>query len=448
MKLARLALGGALLVAAGAAPAADPQFAHRYAIELTGNAAYYTMTVPQSVYAASARGDLGDLRVLNGAGEPVAYTLDSAAQPLNVSRARRNVEWFALPGANVDASGGPLGVTIAADGSLHARAQAQNAGAAQHGELVDLGQDHANVDGLWIHLRNDGYQGRVTVEQSDDLRAWEPLGDTELLRLSRDGKLLVQERVDIEGLRRRYLRLHWLDDAPEIGAIEIETSSRAAANPDSDATREQWRDMRVRAGQTGGEYLFDTDGAYPVDALRFGLPQRNTLANATIYSRSGSQQPWLAVESASLFRLEDKQGEKRNEPIKFAANTDRHWRVLVDTRSGGIGDGLPVIAVGWRAAQLTFLARGNPPFELAIGNRTLTPVAISRDELLPGGTQEIAPARLGEAQAVSAPEPGLADADQDHDARRRYVLWGALIAAVSVLALLALKLARGSASGK
>lgn len=449
MKSASFVLGSALALAAGCAQAdtgAQTHFAHRYAIELAGNAAYYTLTVPQNVYAASARSDLGDLRVLNGAGEPVAYALETQGDAVSVNRTRRNAQWFALPGASGDTSGAQPGVTIAADGSLHARAPSQPPTPQRHDELVDLGADSAEIDAVWIHLRNDSYQGRVTVEQSDDLRTWEPLDDAQLLRASRDGKLLVQERVAVDGLRRRYLRLHWADAEPDIGSIEIETSTRTAATPD--AAREQWRDMRVWAGQANGEYLFDTDGAYPVDGLRFGLPQRNTVVNATIYSRTGTQQPWQQVADASLFRVESKSGETSNEPVTIGANTDRQWRVLVDTRSGGLGSGVPGIAVRWRPAQLTFLARGNPPFELAIGNRMLTSVAVPRAALLAGGAPQIAPARLGEAKAVALSDAPPADAGKDGDAPRRYVLWGALIAAVGVLALLALKLAKGGAPGK
>jgi hypothetical protein len=450
MRLSTLILSGALSLAATvalAAPAADsaaPHFSHRYAVELSGQAAYYTMSVPQGVYAASERSDLGDLRVLNGAGEPVPYTLQTQADPVSVNRVRRSVDWFALPASNRDVSAAHSGVTIAADGSLHVRPQPQTSEPQRRDDLIDLGQHHEGIDALWIHLRNDSYQGRVSVEQSDDLRAWEPLGDATLLRASRDGKWLLQERVDVDGLRSRYVRLHWIDEEPAIESVEIETATQTAGVPD--ATLVPWRDVRVRAGQAAGEYRFDTDGAYPVEALRLGLPQRNTVVNATIESRNDAQQPWQQVASASLFRIEGQSGETRNEPVRFAANPDRQWRVLVDTRSGGLGNGVPTAAIRWRPAQLTFLARGNPPFELAIGNRGLSSVAVTRRDLLLGGTPEIATAQLGAAKAVDATSPPT-DAAKDGDATRRIALWGALIVAVGVLALLALRVARGGASG-
>ncbi|EMD9443533.1 DUF3999 family protein, partial [Burkholderia cepacia] len=55
--------------------AADGPPAQRFSLDLDGTAAYYQLTVPQPVYAASRRDDLGDVRIFNGAGEPVPYSL-------------------------------------------------------------------------------------------------------------------------------------------------------------------------------------------------------------------------------------------------------------------------------------------------------------------------------------------------------------------------------------
>jgi hypothetical protein len=63
--------------------------------------------------------------------------------------------------------------------------------------------------------------------------------------------------------------------------------------------------------------------------------------------------------------------------------------------------------------------------------------ATSRDALLLGATPEIRPARLGAALPVA---PAVAAADPD--ARRRYMLWGALLVAVCALGGVAWRLAR------
>ncbi|KUY52109.1 DUF3999 domain-containing protein [Burkholderia sp. RF2-non_BP3] len=441
MKRLAALLGLSLLTSFAAAdgtPGAE-RVAQRFSLDLDGSAAYYQLTVPQAVYAASRRDDLGDVRIFNGTGEPVPYSLD-APTAAAVPPSRTPVHWFPLPPARADDGPAPLGVSVAPDGSLRAAVTAP-ARAKHAADLVDLSHADGEVDALLVHVSDDSYQGRVAVAASDDLRSWRSLGSTQLLKVGRGGDMLMQERIALEGTGPRYLRLDWLDGAPTIGSIEIETQPHDARTADSAAVPRQWREaVHVRAGSAPGEYLFDTDGAYPVDRVRIDLPQPNTVARATIQSRPGAQTPWRDVADAVLFRLQGKGGEQRNPPLAFASNPDRAWRIVVDMRNGGLGGGQPAVAVGWHPAALTFVARGTPPFTLGVGNASLSSSAVGRDALLVGMAPEVRPARVGAALPVSAapPEPAA-----DKDAIRRYVLWVALVVAVGVLGTIAWRLARG-----
>ncbi|AOR70961.1 hypothetical protein BBJ41_25995 [Burkholderia stabilis] len=443
------ALLGLSLLASFAAADGTPgagRVAQRFSLDLDGSAAYYQLTVPQAVYAASRRDDLGDVRIYNGAGEPVPYSLDApvAATPA-VPPTRTPVHWFPLPPARADDGNAPLGVTVGPDGSL--RASVATPARAQHGaDLVDLSHADGNIDALLVHVSDDSYQGRVAVEASDDLRGWRPLGSTQLLKVGHGDDMLVQERIALEGAAPRYLRLDWLDGAPAIASIDVETHPHDTRGTDTASVPRQWRDAtHVRAGGAPGEYLFDTDGAYPVDRVRIDLPQPNTVARATLQSRADAQAPWRDVAVAVLFRLQGKAGEQRNPPLEFSANTDRTWRIVVDMRNGGFGGGQPGVAIGWHPAALTFVARGTPPFTLGVGDTALESSAVSRDALLVGMAPEVRPARVGAALPVSAT---AAPAAVDTDAPRRYVLWGALVVAVGVLGTIAWRLARGGSESR
>ena len=105
---------------ASAAGGAADNFAEHFALQLESGAAYYSVTLPAAVYAASQRSDLGDVRVFNGAGEPMPYSLDAPREAARSAPALHRVNWFPLPPAAPGASGAPLGVTITADGSLRA----------------------------------------------------------------------------------------------------------------------------------------------------------------------------------------------------------------------------------------------------------------------------------------------------------------------------------------
>ncbi|WP_446903844.1 DUF3999 domain-containing protein [Burkholderia sp. YIM B11467] len=430
----------ASFAAADGAPDAQPG-AQRYSLDLDGSAAYYQLTVPQPVYAASRRDDLGDVRIFNGADEPVPYSLDApAAATPAVPPSRAPVHWFPLPPVRANNGNASLGVTVGPDGSLRA-AVAAPPPARRGADLVDLSRADGSLDALLVHVGDDSYQGRVAVDASDDLRSWRSLGSTQLLKVGRGDDMLVQERIALEGATPRYLRLDWLDGTPAIASIDVETHPRDARGTDTASVPRQWRDAaRVRAGSAPGEYLFDTDGAYPVDRVRIDLPQPNTVARATLQSRADAQAPWRDVASAVLFRLQGKGGEQRNAPLEFAADTDRAWRIVVDMRNGGFGSGQPAVAIGWHPAALTFVARGAPPFTLGVGDASLESSAVSRDALLVGMAPEVRPARVGAALPVAAIAPAPA---ADTDAPRRYVLWGALVVAVGVLGTIAWRLAKG-----
>ncbi|MFM0300082.1 DUF3999 domain-containing protein [Paraburkholderia sediminicola] len=428
-----------------AAVAVD-RFAQRFALELESGAAYYSVALPAAVYAASQRSDLGDVRVFNGAGEPVPYSLEAPRELSRAPATLHPVPWFPLPPAAAGRTGAPLGVTIATDGSLRAT-MAPPARAQHDSDLIDLGREtrrDARVDALVVHVRDDNYQGRVSVESSDDLRNWQPAGEAQLLKVSYNGSTLSQDRIELNDMRARYLRLRWLDGAPYIDSIDAQVQTTSAGPAQSAESQREWREGIVaHAGPKTGEYFFETGGPYPVDRLRLNLPQPNTVAPAVVYSRAGLEAAWREVSSATLFRLHNGTVEQSNPSLELASDTDRQWRVVVDTRNGGLGSGPLTLAAGWRPATLTFVARGDGPFTLGVGSAGAVSLAVSRADLLMGASSVVVSARLGEALLVEQDGDSYSTG-KDPDAMRRYMLWAALLLAVGSLGAIAWRLARGA----
>ncbi|OWT73469.1 MULTISPECIES: DUF3999 domain-containing protein [unclassified Achromobacter] len=440
-----------------AAPAAV--VVHRYALEPLGSASYYQVTLNDAVYAASRRSDLSDLRILDGAGEPVPFTFDNAvaaARPATL----RPVRWFPLPatggqgaedgGSGNDNNSGTLSLTIGPDGSLHA-APRSAAVPARGGDIIDLGADGAPLSALLIHLQDKSWQGRVDVAVSADLRAWTPVIQAPLLKTGSGDATLAQERVELDGLRARYVRLRWPDGAPTLAGIDAESTPMDATPP----TR-AWRGgIATQAGANAGEYRFDTGGAYPVDRVQFDLPQPNTVARGQLYSRADAQAPWRRVAEGQLLRLQAAmpngatanagsaaagQGEQRNPPWAVPVDADRYWRLSVDTRGGGLGSGLPTVSLGWRPTIVTFVARGTGPFVLAVGNPNWRASAVTLADLMATDAGAPAQARIG--RELAPMPPAVVARQEDPGAGRRYVLWGALVIAVAMLAGMAWRLSR------
>ncbi len=432
MKKLVLAMASASLLCA-------PAWAERFALTGTPGAAYYAVTLNEDVYAHAHEASLADLRILNGDGEPVPFTIDVPRDPAPQARTLQDVHWFTTP---FDDAQQPTaaGVVLGADGVLRATSAAP-AQASARAWLVDLSQLHNTVTALVVGLPAAEYQSGVTVQASDDLQHWSPVAQATLFRLSNQGSTLVQDRIEFTGLRTKYLRLTWQGKPPVPDSLRAELAAGAPALAADNAI--QWR-TGLTPVQTPavGDYEFDIGGVFPVERLKIRLPQPNTVAQATVYARADAQAPWRPVTSARLFRLAGTggQGEQENAAIVVPASGERYWRLQVDTRSGGLGAGAPQLSIGWRPATVTYAARGTVPFVLAVGEVAHSS-PIARTDLLAGASPAIAPAQLGTmsdspADALTAEPPG--------GRTRQWVLWGALLAAVAVLGGMAWRLFRAS----
>lgn len=343
-----------------------PAGAERF--ELTGapGAPYYAVTLGAEVYAHSRDAGLADLRILNGDGEPVPFSIDRPRDAAPQARTLQTVRWFAAP-AEEDGKPGTAGVVLGTDGVLRATGPLP-AQASARAWLLDLSPLRDTVTAVVVGLPAAEFQGEVSVQASDDLQHWRPVTRATLFHLANQGSTLVQDRIELAGVHAKYLRLTWQGKPPVPDAVRVELASGMPAAPaDSDI---QWRTglAPVQVPATG-DYLFDTGGAFPVERVKVRLPQTNTVVQATLSARANARAPWRPVTSARLFRLAGAggRGEQESPPMVVPATGERYWRLQVDTRSGGLGAGVPALSIGWRPATVIYAARGNVPFVLAVG---------------------------------------------------------------------------------
>ncbi|MGG1951062.1 DUF3999 domain-containing protein [Ralstonia solanacearum] len=416
-----------------------PAWAERFALTGAPGASYYAVTLGADVYAHSRDAGLADLRILNGDGEPVPFAIETPRDAAPQARTLREVRWFATPAEEGSTPGTP-GVVLGTDGVLRATGPAP-AQASARAWLLDLSPLREAVTAVVVGLPAAEFQGGVSVQASDDLQHWSPITRAMLFRLTNQGSTLVQDRIELAGVHARYLRLTWQGKPPAPDTVRVELAAGAPGVPADSGI--QWRAGLVPAQVPGaGDYLFDTGGAFPVERVKIRLPQSNTVVQASLSARADARAPWRPVTSVRLFRLAGAggQGEQGSPPIVVPATGERYWRLQVDIRSGGLGVGAPALSIGWRPATVTYAARGNVPFVLAVGEvADGSPVA--RAELLAGAAPAIVPAQLGmmtasPAQALRREPPG--------GTTRQWVLWGALVAAVAVLGGMAWRLFRVS----
>src|SRR5262249_5385497 len=139
----------------------------------------------------------------------------------------------------------------------------------------------------------------VRLEASNDLKTWSVVSSqAPLVRVQRDGQHLEQRSVDFQPRAAKYLRLSWPSANGSAGdAAELLELTHAAVRL-GDVTLEpeySWKDVLPENGEKSGEYVYDLGGRFPVERIRFVLPQANTISRVEVLSRADPRQSWRPV---------------------------------------------------------------------------------------------------------------------------------------------------------
>jgi len=219
-------------------------------------------------------------------------------------------------------------------------------------------------------------------------------------------------------------------------------SSIAAEPADAHtAAARAWQGSEAHAGRELGEYVFDLGAAPPIDRLRLALLQANTIAPVQILTREKADDPWRTVYHGVLYRIVQDGQTLRNPDIEIRPTANRYWLLRVDTRGGGLGAANPVMELGWLPVKLVFVARGEPPFQLAYGSAHVAGNGLSLAAIVPGYAQrkqaDFVPATLGAPQPLAGDTVLARAVDW-----KSFSLWTVLVLAVAVLGAMAFRLLR------
>jgi Protein of unknown function (DUF3999) len=190
-----------------------PEFRYRAAIDAPPGSPHYRVVLPDSVYTGVQQRALGDLRVLNALGEEVPYAFlpRQATEAAPVRRAA--VKLFPLYGLEADGvEGVKLDVRRSAGGTVIHLAQAPGAAKAGRkllGYLAQVEKTERPLEALAFDWRSaGGFSGAARVEASDDLLHWRTVvREAPVLMLEHDGERLERKRVELQGVKARYLRV-------------------------------------------------------------------------------------------------------------------------------------------------------------------------------------------------------------------------------------------------
>lgn len=420
-------------------------FTTRVPLTVSGEGPWYRLELPLAVQLSARQADLSDVRVFNAAGEPQAYALARQSAQSTESRSLANVKWFPLYAAADSTETVPsVRVQSTSTGTL---VQVQPPSQLEAGEevlrgwLLDASAIKAPLQQLildWTSER-DGFQ-RFSIEASDDLQHWRSWGEGQVARLSFADERVEQHQVSLPGQSARYLRLLWKGQAaPALTSAQLE-SVNAHSLPLPLVWSQPLSGSRLKAG----EYSWQLPNALNVERLRIDLSQPNSLAPVTLSGRRESNQAWQPLSSGLLYRLTQNGQDVLQNELQLPGQAVAQLKLDVDERGGGLGVEAPALSFAVRATQLVFLARGEPPFTLALGNPSVKGANLPLSTLIPDYSAERL-AGLGQAkvagEAVVTSPAVVATVDTGPN-WKKLGLWAVLLLGVAALGAMAYSLLR------
>lgn len=416
-------------------------FTTQIPLAVSGNGPWYRLELPLAVQLGAHQADLSDVRVFNAAGEPQAYALSRQTAQRSESRNVNDVKWFPLYAADTHESVPDVVMKSTAEGTLLEVRPSKPGAQVLRGWVLDASAIKAPLQQLTLDWSSeqDGFQ-RFSIEASDDLQHWQPWGDGQVARLSFADERVEQHDVSLPGQSARYLRLVWQGRAaPTLTSAKLVSATRTSL-PMPLVWSQPLPGKRLQAG----EYNWQLPTALQVERLRIELKQPNTLAPVTLAGRRDANQAWQPLSNGLLYRLTQSGQEVMQDELQLPGVAVTELRLQVDERGGGLGVEAPGLHFAVRATQLLFLARGEPPFTLALGNSSVKAANLPLSTLIPDYSAERLKT-LGQAtvtgEAVVKTPAAVVSPEAVTD-WKKLGLWAVLLLGVAALGAMAYSLLR------
>ncbi len=411
-------------------------FAYGIPIDTVGTSPVQGFLLPDTVYHILTRADLGDLRIFNQEGEPLAHAIDRENRAPVAPPDRIAIPFFPIYGA-----GGQSDVTVEVrrtnTGTLvRVDERPGDAGRQPASYVADASALERPVQALMISWEDNrvDFLAEIVVETSEDLNRWAPWGaPTTVAELRRQGSVLTRNEVSLPVRRATYYRLRLSGDAPPLTRVV------ATMADDQPPPEHHWLTLSTTRVDEG---VFQTsyDGVFTVDRVRISFDRPNTLARVRIESAPAPEGPWRRHYAGTAYRIEVDGRTLETADILIRGVQNRYWRVIAGQGAETDPTLNPILSLGWVPAEVLFLARGTPPYTLAFGNARSEPAAFSADDLR----------QLTMGEPATSARPGnvspLGGADRLHAPLivdwKTVLLWGSLILGVVLMGLLALNLMR------
>ncbi|MDR6839799.1 DUF3999 domain-containing protein [Pseudoxanthomonas sacheonensis] len=406
------------------------------------DAGAYRVVLDRTVYRQLQSPTLKDLVVVNADGGTMAASLFDAEQPLAKPANTVDVPWFPLPSSTSQSRDIASISEIATDGSLR-RVVMSDAGTATQASgneyLIDTSRLREPVRALhfaWA-AGQEPFDRPYRAMASDDLKNWSTVQEEgHLVELQNNGARIFKNRIELEGVKAKYLRLVPLQKDQRALSLTRVSAEFAPIQAAQDWQWEEIAGKRVVGKEGAVSFLYEIKGRFPFERADVALPG-NSSNEWILKSRDSEESEWrFAAAPWMAFQLEDGKTSSRSPPQGLQQlNRDRYWQLIPKNHTD---EAVPELRLGYRPEVVVFLAQGKAPYSLlggsARGQRSESPLPQLVDALRAQRGQDWQPASatLGDMQPLAGakaltPEPLKRD-------WKAWLLWALLVGGALIVA--------------
>jgi hypothetical protein len=313
--------------------------------------------------------------------------------------------------------------------------------------------DTRAVEGVMIHLEFDmdlppNQVVPLTVEASANLSNWETITAARSMYRFSDAGAPQMTTIDLPGgaeIKGRYLRVTW-PQQKTAGVIVIRGATLAMESSRRVPIAQPRRNLGAPTIATAHAQEWQLASPLRLRALALTTEQTGTLLPITVLGRDNDKQPWRRLADTVLFKLEladpgsNKNIVSTNAPLSLGNISVRQLKIEAPANSAGIAANLVSAAIEYDAQEM--IAAINPSEELtvAVGATNAARVVLPLPIIVPNLTaQRITTFALMTVRepAKFYPERLVGSSATSPGERKDFILWGALLLGVGVLAAMA-----------
>ena len=438
-----VSLGCVLAASAGAAPPSKNDYSSGLPVRANYSQAMVETVLPDEVYRAVTRADLGDLRVFNADGMPVPHAFCSAPTTMAPEVTEQSLPVFVLRGRDqIYTDNSRVAVQTSSGTRVNVEESSAPAPEVVTGliHIVDARRTQT-LRAIRFDWRSpDGAsEVKVRIEASEDLDRWRTLVPASTLLLAQQGdQELRRERIELPNRKYSYLRVQRVDSGPPL-ILNSVTAEQVAPAEEIDPL---WFNALPMPSKEADVLYFDAEHLAPVTYARVRLARQNSTVSVSLQSRPDENSPWRSRWTGESYVIVSGAVRRESPPAQFQATTDRYWRLQILKDPQVYQDS--TLELGYRPAKLRFLTQGSSPFTVAFGSRRAEPAqpaacngllanmsAADRERVIEQGFVDPV-VQLGGADALK-PLPKKTPA-------KVVVLWVVLVVGVALLVGMALSL--------